>query len=227
MLINDDCINALKNIENNSIDLVVTDPPYLIDYKTNHRKDKEHRFCKPIENDGRGDEDIIKNSIKELWRVMKDDTAMYMFCGSTKCDFFKKELEKYFEIKNMIVWVKNNWTAGDLKGQFGKQYEIIFLVSKGKPKIRGKRFTDVWDFKRVSGKKQLHQNQKPIGLIYRCIKSHSDEGALILDPFAGSMTTAIASIVLKRKYICIEKDKEYFNIGKERVNDTIKNVPLF
>ena len=58
---------------------------------------------------------------------------MYMFCNCDKVDFFKQELENAgFKIKNMIIWVKNNWTAGDLKAQFGKQYEIIFLVNKGR-----------------------------------------------------------------------------------------------
>ena len=122
-----DCLEVMKTFKDKSIDCVVTDPPYLISYKTNRRKDKNHQFCKEIQGDN--DPLLINNTIKECYRVLKDNTAMYMFCSFDKVDFFKQELEKYFTIKNMIVWVKNNWTAGDLQAQFGKQYEIIFLAN--------------------------------------------------------------------------------------------------
>lgn len=59
--------------------------------------------------------------IKECYRVLKNNTAIYMFCSFDKVDFFKAEIEKYFDIKNIIIWKKNNHTAGDLEAQFGKQ----------------------------------------------------------------------------------------------------------
>lgn len=101
---NEDCLVGMKDIPDSSIDLIVTDPPYLIDYKTGRRKDKEHRFNNVILNDD--NEDLIKNYIKECYRILKDDTAMYMFCSVSKVDFFKSELEKYFIVKNMIIWQK-------------------------------------------------------------------------------------------------------------------------
>jgi site-specific DNA-methyltransferase (adenine-specific) len=126
-----DCLEVMKNIPNGSIDLIVTDPPYLIRYKTNHRKNKNHDFCNEIKNDD--NYELIHNYIKECYRILKDNKAMYMFCSCDHVDYFKQELEKSgFKIKNMIIWVKNNWTAGDLKAQFGKQYEILFLVNKGR-----------------------------------------------------------------------------------------------
>ena len=216
MILLGDCLEHVKHIKNNSIDLVVTDPPYLINYKTNHRLDKDHKFCKPILNDS--NESLITNIIAELYRVMKDNTSMYMFCSADKVDFFKQELEKKFTIKNMIIWVKNNHTAGDLKGAFGRKYEIIFLVSKGRSLFNGKRITDVWSFDRVTGKNQTHQNQKPLDLIRLCVNKHSNEGDLVLDPFAGSGTTGIACQQLNRQYILIEQDKEYFNVMKDRIN---------
>lgn len=169
----------MSNLKNNSIDLIVTDPPYLMDYKTNYRKDKRHDFCKPIIGDN--DEGLIKSFIKESYRVLKDDSAMYVFCNSNRIDFFKKEIETVgFKIKNIIVWVKNNWTAGDLKASFGKQYEFIILANKGRAFFNGKRLSDVWEFDRVVGKNQLHQNQKPIELIERMILKHSVPGGWCL-----------------------------------------------
>ena len=87
----DDCLNIMKQIENESIDLIVTDPPYLIKYKTNHRKNKDHDFCSEILNDD--NEQLIIDYIRECYRILKNNTAMYMFCNCDKVDFFKQELE--------------------------------------------------------------------------------------------------------------------------------------
>ena len=214
----DDCLNIMKQIENESIDLIVTDPPYLIKYKTNRRKNKDHDFCSEILNDD--NEQLIIDYIRECYRILKNNTAMYMFCNCDKVDFFKQELENAgFKIKNMIIWVKNNWTAGDLKAQFGKQYEIIFLVNKGRKYFNGKRITDVWMFDKISGKKQLHQNQKPVDLLKQCILKHSDENDIIFDGFMGSGSTGVACIETGRKFIGVELDKKYFEIAKERIEN--------
>lgn len=176
-----DCIEVMEEITDNSVDLILTDPPYLINYKTNYRKDKTHEFCSVITNDN--NPELIVNVIKKLQRILRNNSAGYMFCSFDNIDFFKREIEKYFKIKNIIIWIKNNWTAGDLSAQFGKQYEMIILFNKGRKKFNGKRITDVWYFDRIVGKKQFHQNEKPLDLIKQCIKKHSGEGDLILDPF--------------------------------------------
>ena len=138
---NEDCLEGMKKIPDKSIDLIVTDPPYLVNYKTGRRKDKTHRFNKVILNDD--NEQLIIDYINECYRILKNNSAMYMFCSSDKVDFFKQQLENKFKIKNMIIWIKNNHTAGDLKGAFGRKYEIIFLVVKGVNHFNGKRLTDV------------------------------------------------------------------------------------
>ena len=221
---NEDCLEGMKRIPDKSVDLIVTDPPYLINYQTNRRKNKEHRFNETILNDN--DPDVISEYIKGCHRIMKENTAMYMFCSFDKVDFFKQELEKYFTIKNMIVWVKNNHTAGDLEAQFGKQYELVFLVNKGRAPFNGKRLTDVWNFNRVVGNNQLHQNQKPIELIERCITKHSNEGDVVFDGFMGSGTTAIACFNTDRQYIGFELDKDYYNIAQDRIKNHAQQLTL-
>src|SRR5699024_7092663 len=218
---NEDCLEGMKRIPDKSIDLIVTDPHNLVNYKTGHRKDKTHRFNKVILNDD--NEQLIIDYINECYRILKNNSAMYMFCSSDKVDFFKQQLENKFKIKNMIIWIKNNNTAGDLKGAFGRKYEIIFLVVKGVNHFNGKRLTDVWEFDRVSGKKQLHQNQKPLDLIKQCIEKHSDDGNLVFDGFVGSGTTAIACKELNRNYIGFELDKGYYDIAIERISKTLKS----
>lgn len=218
IIYNEDCIEGMKSIPDESIDLIVTDPPYLMSYKTNRRKNKDHKFCTEINGDN--DPELIRSYIKECYRILKDNTAVYMFCNMNAVEFFKKELmDAGFKIKNMIIWVKNNWSAGDLIAQYGKQYEILFYVNKGRCSIRGSRLTDVWNFPRVSGKKQLHQNQKPIELIRQCIEKSSDPDALIFDGFMGSGTTAVAAIETGRHYLGYELDPEYFEIAQDRIFD--------
>jgi|SRR5690625_240081 len=208
-----DCLEIMKDIPDKSIDLVVTDPPYLMNYKTGRRK-YDHRFNDVILGDN--DEELIKDYIKECHRILKENTAMYIFCSIHKIDLFKQELEKKFIIRNMIIWVKNNHTAGDLESSFGRKYEVLFLVNKGRKKFNGKRLTDIWEFDRVAGNEQRHQNQKPLELIERCIKKHSKEGDLIFDGFMGSGTTAIACHRLNRNFIGAELDEEYHNLATER-----------
>lgn len=220
VIYNGDCIDGMRFIADESIDLIVTDPPYLMSYKTGRRKDKTHKFCTEIQGDN--NPDLIRDYIKECYRIMKNDTACYIFCNVNKVDVFKKELEGVgFNVKNMIIWVKNNHTAGDLVAQYGKKYEIIFYVNKGRCPIRNGRITDVWEFPKVSGKDQVHQNQKPVEIIKQCIEKSSDPGALVFDGFMGSGTTAIACLETGRHYVGYELDPEYYKIARDRILDYV------
>lgn len=228
-LLKGDCIELMLNMEDACIDLIVTDPPYLMDYKTGRRNNKaskfdadqsirDHKFTTVINGDD--DPDLIANYIRECHRILKDDSAMYMFCNSNKIGYFVNEVEKYFTIRNVIVWEKNNHTAGDLKHAFGKRHEFIILANKGDSVIRGKRIDDIWTFPKVVGKGQLHQNQKPLKLIEQCIEKHSDVGDLVFDGFGGSGTTALAARNLKRDFVVVELDPEYYDVAVERLSST-------
>ena len=221
-----DCLEYMATMEDESIDLVVTDPPYLMDYKTGRRNNKankydvnqdnvKHKFSTTI--DGDNDPDLISKYIAECYRIMKPNTAMYMFCNSNKVAFFVNELENLFTVRNIIVWVKNNHTAGDRTHGVVNKQEFSILVNKGESQIQGKRIQDFWNFDKVVGNTQLHQNQKPLDLIKLCIEKHSKTNDIVFDGFAGSATTAIAARELHRQYICVEKDNEYYNVAKERL----------
>jgi len=80
-----------------------------------------------------------------------------------------------------------------------------------------------WNFDRVSGKSQLHQNQKPIDLLERCIEYHSQVGEVILDPFMGSGSTGVACINTNRKFIGMELEQKYFDIANKRIKEVSVN----
>jgi site-specific DNA-methyltransferase (adenine-specific) len=213
-----DCLLTMANIPSESIDLIVTDPPYLVNYHTGHRSDKDHKFCHPIQNDTTADSGFIDRYMEECYRILKPDTAMYSFCSFLTVDIFKESLIKAgFEIRNLIVWEKNNWTAGDLTCTFGRQYEFIYLVNKGRKEFNGKRISDVWKFDRVAGDSLVHQNQKPVPLIEQCIDKHSSVGDTVFDGFMGSGTTGIAAVNLDRNFIGVELDDDYFHIAESRI----------
>jgi len=216
LLLNDNCINVLDTLGNETIDLVLTDPPYLINYKTNRRKNKGHDFCSEIINDDIDYKELLAIYFSECYRVLKQNTAMYVFSSpKTQHVFAELLIDAGFNIKNRIIWDKGHWTSGDLVAQLGQQYEIIFLVNKGRKPFNGKRIGDVWRFKKVLGKKQRHQNQKPIPLLEQCLLTHSNEGDLVFDGFAGVATTAKACVNTNRSYICVEIDKKYHDIALE------------
>ena len=215
---NMDCLEGLKLIPDKSIDLVVTDPPYLMNYKSNRRVVKE-KFDY-IMNDVNA-KDLISEYIKECFRILKDDTSIYMFCSWHHIDFFKIEFEKYFNLKNIIVWNKNNHGSGDLKGSYAPKHEFILYGHKGRSLLRGKRISDVIDCAKVNSSKLLHPTEKPIPLLETFIQNSSDKGDLVFDGFLGSATTVIACINTGRNYIGFELDKQYYDIANKRINEVL------
>ena len=211
---NADCIEYMKSMEDNCIDLVVTDPPYLMNYKSNRRVVMD-KFDY-IKND-KGDFSLIKQYVEECYRIMKDNTAIYMFCSWHHVDLFKQAIESKFKLKNIIVWNKNNHGSGDLKAGYAPKYEFILYAHKGRSLFRDKRIADVIDCSKVSSKDLMHPTEKPIELLKLFIKNNSDEGDLVFDGFTGSGTTGIACKELGRKFIGCELDENYCKVANDRI----------
>ena len=198
-----DCLEGMKQLDNNSVDCIIIDPPYGINYFSGYYKNGNPH--KPIEND-----DTLFIPIDELWRVLKPTGAMFIFY-SHKVPLIDKR------VKNVLIWVKNNWTAGDLYSNFGNQYECIAFIPKVEFKLHSKRYSNIWKFDRISAENLLHPTQKPESIIRRLIETATDEGDLILDCFMGSGTTAVACKQLNRKFIGFETDKDYVDIANKRL----------
>jgi site-specific DNA-methyltransferase (adenine-specific) len=211
---NGDCLELMKNIPDKSIDLIVTDPPYLMNYRSNRRV-KQDKF-KHIVND-KDNYSLIADYIKECERILKDDSAIYLFCSWHKIDFFKQEFEKHFNLKNVIVWNKNNHGSGDLKGAYAPKHEFILYGHKGRSLLRSKRISDVIDCPKIPSNKLTHPTEKPKELLKTFILNNSDEGSLIFDGFGGTGSTAITAKELRRNYLVIELEKEYVDIANQRI----------
>ena len=211
-----DCLEIMGGIKDKSVDLIVTDPPYLMNYQSNRRK-KEDRFDK-IKND-KGNYMLIQDYLEECHRIMKDNTAIYCFCSWHNIDFFKNEFEKHFKLKNILVWNKNNHGTGDLKGSYAPKHEFILFGHKGRTLLREKRIADVIDCPKISSNKLTHPTEKPQDLLEIFIKQSSDVGSIIFDGFMGTGSCGIAAKKLNRNFIGIELDEKYFNIAKNRLEN--------
>lgn len=213
-LMQGDCLERMKEIPDNSVDMILTDPPYGMDFQSNRRVAKD-KFSK-IENDK--NVDWLPELLQECHRSMADNSAIYCFCSWHKIDVFKQEIEKLFKIKNIIVWVKNNHGSGDLKGAYAPKHEFVIYAHKGRSLFREKRIPDVMEYPKIHSSKLQHPTEKNTDMLELFVKNNSDEGQVILDPFMGSGSTGLACKNLNRKFIGIELDEGYFKIAQDRIS---------
>jgi site-specific DNA-methyltransferase (adenine-specific) len=218
-LIHGDCLEEMDKLidEGVRVDMILTDPPYLMNYHTGRIKDKSHDFRTPIANDTNFE--LIKDVMPLLYRLLKMGGGIYMFCNSNHIDYFKQQIQEYFDFKNILIWIKNNHSAGDLVGAYGKKTEFIIYASKGKHILNGNRDVDTLFYDRVVGNKQVHQNQKPVKLLEYLIGKSSNFGETVLDCFMGSGSTGVACLQTNRNFIGIELDEKYYNIAKKRCSN--------
>jgi site-specific DNA-methyltransferase (adenine-specific) len=209
--------DGIKQVLDNSIDLVVTDPPYGMKFQSNHRKVKH----KSIQNDD--NLDWLGGWCKELKRVCKDEAHLYVFCSWHNVDIFKQELCAYFQIKNILIWEKNNTGMGDLEGDYAPKYEMIIFCSNGTKKLNGERDANILKAKRTGN--ENHPTEKPVNLISYLIEKSSNKGDLVLDTFAGSFSTAQACKQKERNFICFEIEEDYCRTAKNLLNGV--SVSLF
>lgn len=219
-----DCLDVMENMDDNSVDMIMFDAPF---YQNRFKFNKDNKIQKYIE--------WIELVCKQFNRLLKDggnicyiNAPKYIY--HTAGIFFK-----YFQYRNDIPLIR--------KGSFrpaymlGFQHNLLMMFYKGDLKAKwggatdnhDRNFpTDVWDDityrngYRGKGKDNWHPEAIGIDLTSRCIQLNSIKGDVVLDCCSGSMTTAVASINLGRRCVCIEKDEHYYKIGTNRVNEHLQ-----
>jgi len=221
-LINDDCLNVMKELEPSSIDAIIVDPPYGINSKVRWElADADHNKSikrKGILNDGEDNLPLLKESLDLAYRVLKDNSAMFFFTKWNKLgDHIQLIQDAGFKVKNNLIWLKNNHGLGDLKGSFAPKYECIIYATKGRVILNGKRDTDILEFARVHN--PLHIHQKPIDLLEYLITKVTEPGDTILDFFMGTGSTGVACQNTNRHFIGCELDEETYQLALERIKN--------
>jgi site-specific DNA-methyltransferase (adenine-specific) len=217
-----DCITLLRDLGDGSIPLIVSDPPYGIGYHSNHYKDKNPHA--PVANDWNFQ---IGGFLAQCARVLRDGGAVYIFCRWDVTPLWVPYLSGTgLKLKTVIAWVKDNWSAGDLAGCFGNQYEQILFITKGRHTIRGKRWSNVWNFPRVSAKSLLHPTEKPVSLLRRAVEASSDPGDLVVDPFSGSGSTGAAAVESGRRFLLGDVDPKMVAVSMRRLGFPVPDQPV-
>ena len=195
-----DCLKEIPKLEDESVDCVIIDPPYGINYQSNFKKEKYDK----IQNDEKEAFELLDKSLKLVEGKMKKNSHIYIFTSWKVLDKVKPIAEKHFEVKNCLVWNKNDWSMGDLSGNYAEKYELILFCTKGKRILSSElsRPVNVIDCARTGNTE--HPTQKPIELISKLIKYSTKKGELVLDYFAGSCSTLKASKQEGRKWFGIE-----------------------
>lgn len=216
-----DCLELLKPIPNNSIDLVVIDPPYIMNsaggggaFGKDNRKNMEEMYVSKSTYLMNGFNFLV---LDELKRVMKL-TNIYIFCNKNLlADLLVYYREYNFDI---LVYHKTN-PIPTINNKYLSDLEYILFVREKGTKLYGDYHSKSKLFSQPQTKREFnHATIKPLNLIKKLIENSSLTGETVLDCFMGSGTTCVASLELNRKYIGMEIDPEYFTLAETRINNT-------
>lgn len=231
VIYNDDCMNVLSMLPNDSVDCIVTDPPYEIEKRgggitqgmlgtEQSRKGKLFDNC----------EISVSSYLPELYRVLKESGHCYIMCNNYNLfNFVNSVQESEFNFCKMLVWDKQNVI-------FNKYYmngcEFIFMLYKGAAKpINNKGTSNLLRYKNVKMKdrnrENIHNSEKPVQLFQCLIENSTNVGDVVLDPFCGIGTLPIACMRANRKYIGIEIDESYYKIIQQRIKTEENSPRLF
>lgn len=222
---NVDCLDGLKEVPDQSVDLIVADPPYFL--SMGHAGDRDNaRKILGSSNRTFNDLAIAKPFYTQLFqefrRVLKPDGSFYFFTDWRGYAFYFPILNAELPVRNLIVWDKRSGPGA----YYGFTHELI-VFGTARNKLLHAGGGNVWRIpaftsgaKTTNGEK-VHPTQKPVELITKAIEDATDPGAVVLDPFMGSGTTAVAAIRTGRHYIGFELDEKYHATAVDRADDEL------
>jgi modification methylase len=224
-----DCISVMKQMPDECLDLVVTSPPYNLKNSTGNGM-KDGRGGKwqnaalvngySNHNDNMPHEEYVewqKNCLAEMFRLIKNDGAIfYNHKWRVQAGLLqdRQDIVSGFPIRQIIIWRRKGGINFN-RGYFLPTYEVIYLIAKPEFKLvpKANAHGDVWEFTQEMN--NIHPAPFPVALIDRIISSTFAQ--LILDPFSGSGTTAVAATLSGRDYIGIELSSEYCKLSRQRL----------
>ncbi|QKM57685.1 DNA methyltransferase [Burkholderia glumae] len=212
LLFRGDCLVALPQLARESVDCVITDPPYLVNFRD--------RSGRSIANDVT--DEWLDPAFAEIYRVLKRDTVCVSFYGWNKVDrFFQAWKRAGFRVCGHLIFTK---TYGSKSGMVKYQHEAAYVLGKGRPEAPANPIADVQPFPYTGNRH--HPTEKPVAALRTLIAAFTKPGDTVLDPFAGSGSTCVAARELGRRYIGIELDETYFAAAKARLSAPLAGAQL-
>ena len=227
-LVNMSCFDYLKTLKNESVSLVLIDPPYEVSRDTNFRsggltgRDTD-RFRVSMDF-GEWDNGFtgLDVAIKECYRILKKGGTMICFYDLWKVTTLKDYFEKAkFKQIRFIEWIKTNPVPINSKINYlTNAREIAVVGVKGSnPTFHSEYDTGVYNYPICHDKGRFHPTQKPVALLEELIHKHSNENDIVLDCFAGSASTAVAAYNQNRNFIGCELSKDFYEQSLCRLQD--------
>lgn len=214
---NTDCARLMSKISSQSVDLILTDPPYGICYKSKSRRLSRQTVA--------GDEAPYIWWLKEADRILKDDGSLLCFTRWDVLGAWHMAIEYAgLRVRSCIVWDKGIHGMGNTKAAFAPQHELCLFATKHDFEFKNGRPADVIRVGKLSSSEMIHPTQKPVELFEQLINVTTLPGALVVDPFAGSGTTAIAAINTGRHFVCSEIDHMHHAASCRRASARLKEL---
>jgi site-specific DNA-methyltransferase (adenine-specific) len=202
-IIHGDCIEVMQRLPEGSDGFILTDPPYLVNYRD--------RTGRAVVNDDNAA--WLKPAYREMFRVLRPHSFAVSFYGYTKIDLFMDAWKSAgFRIAGHFVFPKK-YSSSSYHTQY--RHEQAYLLAKGWPPRPARPPPDVIDWTYTGNK--LHPTQKPLGILRPLIEAFSRPGDTVLDPFCGSGSTLVAARELGRNYIGIELDQAHHCTASRRL----------
>jgi len=204
---NMDCLEGMKQLKDNSIDLILTDPPYSTPVVTAFGRKKVLNVADLSIQEG-----YFKILKIEFERILKQEGRVFIFCDDKYYPILFRVFYDWGKTR-LVVWDKKRINMGS---PFRKRHELIFYVCRESYNIKNKGIPSILEFSPV-GQERIHGAQKPLELISFLVENFTEENNIVLDPFLGSGSTALACKQLNRRFIGFELNKEYFDIANKRL----------
>lgn len=185
---NGDCVRLMQNTSLEKCSLLLSDPPYGMDFKSGWND-----FDK-VNNDKIGDTiSILDQAFLEAKRHLLPDAHIYIFGNPNEIENIKPLFCKYFNLKNILIWDREVIGMGDLK-TYGRSYDVVYFgYNEVWKDLNGTRDRDILRFNRVSPGNLMHPTEKPLDILEYIIKKSTKPNEYIIDPFAGSCSTLKAA----------------------------------
>lgn len=215
-----DCIEGMKFIPDESINLVLTDPPYNVSQKSNF-----HTMGRKGVDFGDWDKEFNLTSwIPSAVKKLKTGGSIIIFNAWRNLGLIADELERQgCTVKGMQQWLKTNPMPRNRDRLYVTKYECTVWAVKGKGWTFNRQkdtYEDgIFSYPVVNHKKRIHPTQKPVELLEEILKIHSNKGDIVLDCFMGSASTAVAAINNNRKWIGFETESEYIELANKRLDN--------
>ena len=212
-----DCLEMMRDIPDDSVDMILTDPPYMLNMKSSFGKTNSWADCCNAAF-------WYAEWMKQARRALKSTGCLWSFLNWRSFATFQKAAhDNRWAIESVLVWDKGYFGAGGLKG-LRPSYELVALWAMPDFRIEDRRLPDIQRFKWSSARPSGHSAEKPVELLKWIIENSTKPGDTVCDLFMGSGSTGVACVQTGRNFIGMEIDAAYFKIAERRIEEARRGL---